>query len=56
MEQENTNEKLSEVEQFFYAAQKKLGGNLVWSDLSPMDQMQFVSACNILSQICSYKK
>lgn len=47
---------LSEVEKFFYAAQAKLGGNLQWSDLQPQDQYQFVSACNILTQICSAKK
>lgn len=56
MSDPENNQGLSQVEAFFYAAQKKLGGNLQWSDLQPQDQIQFVQACNILTQICSFTK
>ena len=47
---------MSEVEQFFYATQAKLGGNLQWSDLSPMTQQQFVHAVNLIIQATEARK
>ena len=46
----------SEVEQTFEKLQQKLGGNIPWSDLHPMMQMQFVQAVNFILQVCEAKQ
>lgn len=42
---------MSDVEKLFYAVQAKTGGNFQWSDLNPIDQMQFVEAINIILRL-----
>lgn len=44
---------MSDVEKCYYAMQAKLGGTLTWHQLNPMQQMQFVQACNILISVAS---
>lgn len=44
---------MSDVEKCYYAMQAKLGGTLKWNQLNPMQQMQFVQACNILISVVS---
>lgn len=39
---------ISDVEQFFYAVQAKLGGNLRWEQLGPQEQFIFVNAINVI--------
>ena len=47
------NQEQSDVEQFFYAVQKKMQGNLLWQDLDPNQQIMFTQAVNIILQITS---
>lgn len=47
---------MSDVEKFFYAIQAKIGGNLQWSDLDPLAQMQFVQAINSILQATGARK
>lgn len=41
----------SEVEQFYYAICGKFGITKKWEELHPMQQMQFVQACNMILQV-----
>lgn len=44
---------MSDVEQFYYAIQSKIGGTVPWYSLHPIQQAQFVQALNQIMQICS---
>lgn len=41
----------SPVEQFYAAVAAKLGVQRKWSELHPVEQMNFVQACNIILQV-----
>lgn len=43
----------SDVEKFFYVIRAKMHGELNWEDLSPIDQMRFVDALNVILQLTS---
>lgn len=38
----------SDVEKLFYQLQQKLGGNIQWYNLHPMQQQEFVNAVNVI--------
>lgn len=42
---------MSEVEQFYAAIASKFGVKRKWYELHPVEQHQFVQACNIILQI-----
>lgn len=43
---------MSDVEKFFYAIQKNMGGgNRKWEQLSPGEQMMFVQAINVILEV-----
>ena len=44
---------MSDIEKFFYAAQAKQGGTVLWEQLDPIAQMQFVQAVNVILQLTS---
>ena len=46
-------QKQSDVETFYYAIRTKMRGNLYWEDLSPVDQIRFVEAVNVILQLTS---
>ena len=42
---------MSNVEKFYAAIAEKFEVQRKWHDLHPMEQMQFVQACNIILQV-----
>lgn len=47
---------MSEVEELFLRLQKQTGGNLLWGDLQPEIQVQFVAAVRFILQVTATTK
>lgn len=46
----------SEVIQLFLQLQAKTGGNLAWSDLNPMQQIQFTDCVRFILNVTAARK
>ena len=42
---------MSDIEKFFYAAQAKQGGTVLWEQLDPIAQIEFVNAVNVILRL-----
>jgi hypothetical protein len=44
---------MSDAEKMYVAIQQKLGGSVLWHELHPTEQMNFVQALNIIIALTS---
>ena len=47
---------MSQVEELFAKIQQEVGGNLLWHDLGPREQYQFVEAVKYILIVCQERK
>lgn len=47
---------MSQVEELFFKIQKQVGGNLLWIELDPREQYQFVEAVKYILIMCQERK